>query len=80
MDLAVGAKQTWIRMDLLTREGKSKLFDKCSYPLTGLGCVTTIYTDHCTVACTAHGFKLVDFVDGLDLRSLEMLTGVSILP
>ena len=37
MDLAIGAKQTWVMMDLLTREGASKVVPACSYPLTGLG-------------------------------------------
>lgn len=45
MDLAVGARQTWVMMDLLTREGAPKLVPSCTYPLTGLRCVSRIYTD-----------------------------------
>jgi 3-oxoadipate CoA-transferase beta subunit len=52
MDLAIGAKQTWVMMDLLTKKGESKVVAQCSYPLTGLGCVKRIYTDLCTLACT----------------------------
>lgn len=45
MDLAVGARQTWVMMDLLTREGAPKLVPSCTYPLTGLRCVSRVYTD-----------------------------------
>lgn len=45
MDLATGAKQTFVMMKLLARDGTSKLVPECSYPLTGLGCVTRVYTD-----------------------------------
>ena len=46
MDLAIGAKQVWVMMTLFDREGKNKLVADCDYPLTGLGCVSRIYTDH----------------------------------
>ena len=39
MDLAIGAKQTWVMMDLLTKKGDSKVVSQCSYPLTGIACV-----------------------------------------
>jgi 3-oxoadipate CoA-transferase beta subunit len=45
MDLALGAKDTFVMMNLLTREGTSKLVPKCTYPLTGVGCVSRVYTD-----------------------------------
>jgi 3-oxoadipate CoA-transferase beta subunit len=45
MDLATGAKDVFVMMTLLTREGVSKLVESCSYPLTGIGCVTRVYTD-----------------------------------
>ena len=45
MDLATGAKDVFVMMTLLTREGVSKLVEACSYPLTGIGCVTRVYTD-----------------------------------
>ena len=45
MDLATGAKDVFVMMTLLTREGISKLVETCSYPLTGIGCVTRVYTD-----------------------------------
>ena len=44
MDLAIGAKQTWVMMDLLTKQGASKIVTQCTYPLTGVACVKRIYT------------------------------------
>ena len=78
MDLAVGAKQTWVMMDLLTKQGVSKVVEKCSYPLTGIGCVKRIYCDIATLACTPQGLKLIDMVDGLELVELEKLIGLTI--
>jgi 3-oxoadipate CoA-transferase beta subunit len=45
MDLALGAKDTFVMMNLLTRDGQSKLVPQCTYPLTGVGCVSRVYTD-----------------------------------
>ena len=42
MDLAIGAKQTWVMMDLLTKSGESKVVSTCTYPLTAIGCVKRI--------------------------------------
>ena len=73
MDLAVGARQTWVMMDLLTKQGASKIVRECNYPLTGLACVKRIYTDLATLAVTPSGLSLIDLVDGLDRASLERL-------
>ncbi len=78
MDLAVGAKQTWVMMDLLTKKGESKVVQECSYPLTGLGCVKRIYSDLATLECTPEGLKLIDQVDGLSKEELERLIGLPV--
>jgi 3-oxoadipate CoA-transferase beta subunit len=78
MDLAIGAKQTWVMMDLLTKQGVSKVVEQCSYPLTGIGCVKRIYSDLATLACTPQGLKLIDKVDGLEHAELERLIGLHI--
>jgi len=80
MDLAVGAKQTWVMMDLLTKQGQSKVVPQCSYPLTGLACVKRIYTDLATLACTPQGLQLIDLVEGLSHAELEALIGLPIQP
>ena len=78
MDLAIGAKQTWVMMDLLTKKGESKIVAQCSYPLTGIGCVKRVYSDLATLECTPQGLKLVDKVDGLEHAELEKLLGLPI--
>ena len=80
MDLAIGAKQTWVMMDLLTKKGESKIVEKCTYPLTGIGCVKRVYSDLATLECTPSGLKLIDKVDGLELAELEKLVGLPIAP
>ena len=76
MDLAVGAKQTWVMMDLQTKQGQSKLVQACSYPLTGIGCVKRVYTDLATLACTPQGLEVIDMVEGLGLDELSALIGL----
>ena len=78
MDLAIGAKQTWVMMDLLTRQGQSKVVAQCSYPLTGRACVKRIYTDLATLACSPQGLRLIDKVDGLAHAELENLIGLPV--
>jgi 3-oxoadipate CoA-transferase beta subunit len=76
MDLAVGAKETWVMMDLQTKQGQSKLVPACSYPLTGIGCVKRVYTDLATLACTPQGLVVIDMVEGLGLEELSALIGL----
>ncbi|WP_310613182.1 3-oxoacid CoA-transferase subunit B [Limnohabitans sp.] len=78
MDLAIGAKQTWVMMDLLTKQGQSKVVRACTYPLTGLACVSRIYTDLATLEVTEQGLKLIDAVSGLSHADLEALVGLTI--
>jgi 3-oxoadipate CoA-transferase, beta subunit len=78
MDLAVGAKQTWVMMDLLTKQGVSKIVSACTYPLTGIACVKRIYCDLATFSCTPQGLVLIDKVEGLTHAELEKLVGLPI--
>jgi 3-oxoadipate CoA-transferase beta subunit len=80
MDLASGAKQTWVMMDLLTKQGQSKLVAQCSYPLTGIACVKRVYTDLATLACTPSGLQVIDMVPGLSLQALSELIGLPLTP
>ena len=76
MDLAVGAKNVWAMMELLTKEGKSKIVERCTYPLTGAQCINRIYTDMAVFDVKADGLHVVDMVEGLAFSELERLTGV----
>ena len=78
MDLAIGAKQTWVMMDLLTKKGESKVVAQCSYPITGIACVKRIYSELATLECTPKGLKLIDTVDGLTHAELEKMLGLPI--
>lgn len=73
MDLAIGAKQTWVMMDLLTKEGASKVVRECSYPVTGIACVKRIYGDLATLQVTPSGLACIDRVPGLSLQQLQDL-------
>jgi 3-oxoadipate CoA-transferase beta subunit len=78
MDLAIGAKQTWVMMDLLTKKGESKVVAQCSYPVTGIACVKRIYSELATLECTPKGLKLIDTVEGLTHAELEKMLGLPI--
>ncbi len=78
MDLAIGAKQTWVMMDLLTKTGQCKIVQECAYPLTGLKCVKRIYTDHATFECSPTDLWVIDRVAGLSLSALESITGLKL--
>ncbi len=78
MDLAVGAKQTWVMMDLLTKQGVSKIVSSCTYPLTGIACVKRIYCDLATFECAPQGLVLIDKVEDLSHAELEKLVGLPI--
>lgn len=79
MDLAVGAKQTWVMMDLLTKNGESKVVQTCTYPLTGIGCVKRIYGDLATLECTPQGLRLIDLTPGLTKVALEDLLHLTLV-
>jgi 3-oxoadipate CoA-transferase beta subunit len=76
MDLAIGAKHVYVMMEHLTKGGESKIVPRCTYPLTGVGCVNRIFTDLAVLDVTPRGLVVVDIVDGLGLDELQRLTGV----
>lgn len=78
MDLAIGAKQVFVMMNLLSKTGESKLVNECTYPLTGLGCVSRLYSDLAIFDLGPNGARVVEMVDGLSLDKLRELTGVQL--
>lgn len=76
MDLAIGAKQTFVIMELLTKQGKSKLVQACTYPLTGLACVSRVYTDLAVFEVGLSGARVIEMVDGMNFDKLTELCGV----
>ena len=79
MDLAIGAKKTCVMMEHLTKTGESKIVESCSYPLTGIACVSRIYTDLAVIDVTPAGLRVVEIVDGLEFEELQRLTRVPLL-
>ena len=74
MDLASGARQVFVMMEHLTKNGESKIVERCTYPLTGLACVRRIYTDLAVIDVTPDGLEAVEWIDTLSFDALCALT------
>jgi 3-oxoadipate CoA-transferase, beta subunit len=79
MDLAIGAKKTYVMMEHLTKTGQSKIVAACTYPLTGIACVSRIYTDLAVIDVTPAGLKVVEMFGGIGFEELQKLSGVALL-
>lgn len=79
MDLAIGAKQVFVMMELMTKTGQSKLVEHCTYPLTGIGCVNRLYTDVAVIDITRDGLLVHERVDGLSFADLQALVPVPLV-
>ncbi len=75
MDLVTGAKSVRVTMQHTTKEGAPRLVETCSYPLTGVGTVDRVYTDHAVVDVTPEGFLVREIVDGLSREALQAKSG-----
>jgi 3-oxoadipate CoA-transferase, beta subunit len=78
MDLAIGARAVFVMMPLFARDGSPKLVEKCSYPLTGLACVSRVYTDHAVFTVDGDGLRVRDAY-GLSLAELRDRLGLPLL-
>ncbi|RMC37787.1 3-oxoacid CoA-transferase subunit B [Paracoccus alkanivorans] len=79
MDLVAGVPQIFVLMRHTARDGSPKLLKRCSYPLTGAGVVTRVYTDLCVLEVTPEGFRLVDLAPGNRLEEVQSVTEARIL-
>ncbi|PQE00662.1 3-oxoadipate CoA-transferase [Mycobacterium sp. EPG1] len=59
MDLAIGAKDVFVMMTLFAKDGTPKLVPQCTYPLTGLACVSRVYTELATFALGKDGIRVI---------------------
>ncbi len=72
MDLAAGAKRLWVIMEHTTKDGRPKIVEACSYPLTGLKCVTRVYTNLAVLdVVPGQGFVVREMAPGLDFETLQ---------
>jgi 3-oxoadipate CoA-transferase beta subunit len=79
MDLAIGAKKVFVMMEHQTKSGEAKIVERCTYPVTGIACVTRIYTDLAVLEVTQAGLRVVEMVEGLRLDELQRRTGAPLL-
>ena len=79
MDLAIGARQTFVMMELLTRDGTPKLVERCTYPLTGLGCVSRVYTDVAVFEVGTGQARVIDMVEGMTIEALSDMTRLALI-
>jgi 3-oxoadipate CoA-transferase beta subunit len=79
MDLAIGAKQVFVMMEHQTKSGESKIVEQCSYPLTGINCVSRIYTDLAVLDLTPEGLRVREMAPGLTLADLQAVTAAPLL-
>ncbi len=78
MDLASGAKRVFVMMELQTKTGESKLVERCTYPLTGVGCVSRVYTDLAVIDVDAGALRVREMAEGISLPELERIVGLSL--
>jgi 3-oxoadipate CoA-transferase beta subunit len=75
MDLAAGAKRVFVMMEHQTKSGESKIVERCTYPLTGIGCVSTIYTDVAVIDITPSGLVAREWIASMSFEELCKITG-----
>jgi len=78
MDLATGAKQVFVMMTLLAKDGGPKIVPVCTYPLTGLQCVDRVYTDLATFAIEPDGVQVLS-THGTTYADLQSLLEVPLI-
>ena len=71
MDLAIGAKNVFVMMNLFAKDGAAKLVPACTYPLTGLRCVRRVYTDYATFDIDTDAGVRVRETFGIGLEELS---------
>lgn len=79
MDLVHGAKQIWVVTDHVTKKGEPKLLKKCTLPLTGVGCVTTVYTSLAVFDIVDKRFVLREKLPSMSLEELQAVTEAEIV-
>lgn len=79
MDLAVGAKEVYVMMDHVSKNGDPKIVEKLKLPITGEKCVNRIYTDLAVINVTDKGLVVREMIDGLTFEELQAKTGAKLI-
>jgi len=74
MDLVAGAKNVFVMTQHITKEGKPKLVQTCTLPLTGAGVVSRVYSDYAVIDITKEGFKVIDINQNISMEFLQSIT------
>jgi 3-oxoadipate CoA-transferase beta subunit len=77
MDLAIGARDVFVMMTLFAKDGSPKLVPECTYPLTGLHCVSRVYTDLAVFLIEPDGVRVRE-THGTTLAELRDRTGLDL--
>jgi 3-oxoadipate CoA-transferase beta subunit len=80
MDLVAGVKTILVITQHVTKKGQPKLLERCTFPLTGVGVVSRIYTDLAVIDVSGNGFKVVELAPGVDFDYVQERTGATLLP
>jgi 3-oxoadipate CoA-transferase beta subunit len=75
MDLATGARQVWVMMEHVTRQGTPRLLEACTLPLTAVACVTRVYTDLAVIDIAPTGMRVREILSGMSPAELQAQTG-----
>jgi len=78
MDLVHGAGRVAVVTDHVTKDGKPKLVERCSFPLTGVGCITRVYTSLAVVDIEGGRFVLREKLAGMSMDELQGMTGAKL--
>jgi 3-oxoacid CoA-transferase subunit B len=76
MDLVAGAREVWVAMEHIDRAGRPKIVERCTFPLTGRGVVTRIYTDLAVFHIVAGELQLTECAPGVPSEAIRARTGV----
>jgi 3-oxoacid CoA-transferase subunit B len=78
MDIAAGTKTLIVCMEHTTKDGLPKIVGECTYPLTGLACVTTIVTDLAVIDVKPGGLVLREVAPHWTPAEVQALTGAKL--
>ena len=79
MDLAAGARQVYVVMDLFTKTGDSKIVKNCTYPLTGAGCVDRVYSDYAIFEFLEGTIRVLEIFEDMDISELADRLGLDLI-
>ncbi|WP_416414293.1 3-oxoacid CoA-transferase subunit B [Pantoea sp. App145] len=76
MDLAIGARKVFVMTDHLTKKGDCKIVAECTYPLTGIACISRIYTDMAVMDITPAGVVVRELFGDVTADYLQEVTPI----